>query len=394
MRLKRRLLLSALLTVLVLVPAAAPAQEKVTLTHALALGAAPKYAEGFAHFDYVNPEAPKGGTLKEWAMGTFDSLNPFIVKGASAAGLGLIYDTLAVGSSDEPFTMYGLIAEKIELPEDRSYVIYHIHPEARFHDGRPITADDVVFSFYTLVEKGDPHYQGYYADVQKVEALDQRRVKFHLGQKTNPELALIVGQLPVLPRHFWEGRDFAATTLEVPLGNGPYRIADFKPGRSITYERVKDYWARDLPVVKGMYNFDRIVYDYYLDSVVALQAFKSGEFDFIQESAARDWATEYQGPPFNAGMIVKEEIPNDVDQGMQAFVFNTRRSLFQDRKVREALAYAFDFEWTNQNIFYGQYTRSASFFANSELASSGPPPPEELEILEPFRDRLPPEVFE
>ena len=393
----RKTFLSLLLFVLAVttffLPAPGHAGPESTTTHAVALTGSPKYPAGFTHFDYVNPDAPKGGTLKMSAIGTFDSLNPFITKGAPASGLGLIYDNLTVQSDDEPFSQYGLLAEKIEIAADRSWAIYHLNPKARFHDGQPVTAEDVVFSFNLVVEQGHPMYRKYYADVRKVEALDEHRVRFDLGTKHNPELALIIGQLFVLPKHYWGNRDFTATTLEIPPGSGPYRIAEFKPGRSITYSRVEDYWAKDLPVNKGRYNFDTIQYDYYRDATVTLQAFIAGEYDFRQENIAKQWATAYKSPAIDDGFVITEEIKNQLNQGMQCFVFNTRRDLFKNRKVRQALSLAFDFEWTNKNLFYGQYKRSTSYFSNSELASSGPPTPEELEILEPFRKQLPPEVF-
>ena len=274
-----------------------------------------KYSDGFDHFDYVNPDAPKGGRVKMGTMGTFDSLNPFIPKGVPATGVGLIYDTLTTQSYDEPFSEYGLVAEKMEVPEDRSWIIFHLNPKARFHDGQTVTADDVVFSFNILREKGDPLYQKYWADVKNVEALDERRVKFDLGDKVNPELSLILGQIYVLPKHYWEGRDFTQPSLDIPLGGGAYKIKEFKAGRSITYERVNDYWAKDLPVNKGRFNFDEITYDYYKDLTVILQAFKAGELDFFEEYISKNWATMYNGPPFDDGYITKEEIPNDVEPG-------------------------------------------------------------------------------
>jgi microcin C transport system substrate-binding protein len=380
--------------VLVIIPEQVWSQQKITTSHALVLTGAPKYRQNFKHFDYVNPNAPKGGEVKLGAIGTFDSLNPFIIRGVPASGIGLMYDTLTVQSLDEPFAQYGLVAEKIELPKDRSWVIYHLNAQAIFHDGKPITAGDIVFSLNLLMDKGDPVYSKYWADVEKAEALDNHRVKFHLGDKSNPELALIVGQIPALPKHYWEGRDFTKPSLEIPIGSGPYKIVEFKPGRSITYKRDDNYWAKDHPTNKGRNNFNTITYDYYRDPTVSLHAFKAGEYDFREENISRAWATAYTGPPFDDGFIIKEVIDNDVNQGMQCFVFNTRRSFFKDRKVRQALAYAFDFEWTNKNLFYGQYTRSKSFFSNSELASSGLPGREELRILEPYRNRLPPEVFE
>jgi microcin C transport system substrate-binding protein len=391
---KRISTLWLVLVLLLIVTVNVRSQQTAEIFHALVLTGVPKYPENFKHFDYVNPEAPKGGDVKLDAIGTFDSLNPFIIRGVPAAGLGFLYDTLTEQSLDEPFAQYGLVADKIELAKDRTWVIYHINSKAEFHDGKPVTAADVVFSFNLLMEKGDPLYSKYWADIEKVEALDDFRVKFSLGKKPNPELALIIGQLTVLPKHYWQDRDFTKPGLEIPIGSGPYKIAAVRPGRSITYQRDDSYWAKDHPVNRGRYNFETITYDYYRDRTISLHAFKAGEYDFRQENSSRAWATAYVGPSFKNGFIVKEEIDNDVNQGMQCFVFNTRRDLFKDRKVREALSYAFDFEWTNKNLFYGQYKRSNSFFSNSELASSGLPAPEELKILEPYRDQLPGEVFE
>ena len=368
--------------------------QKTNSAHALAMTGTPKYSEGFTHFDYADPNAPKGGEVKMGTVGTFDSLNPYIIRGVPAIGTGLMYDTLTVQSLDEPFTQYGLVAEKIELPPDRTWVIYHLNSKARFHDGEPITTADVVFSYNLLMKQGDPMYSKYYANIEKVEALDRLRVKFYLGDRPNPELALIVGQIPLLPKHYWESREFAKPGLEIPIGSGPYKILEFKPGRSITYIRDDDYWAKDHPVNKGQYNFDKMTYDYYRDPTVSLHAFKAGEYDFRQENSSRAWATAYKGPAFEAGFVITEEIDHDVNQGMQSFVFNTRRDLFKDRTVREALAYAFDFEWANKTLFFGQYTRCKSYFSNSELAASGLPGPGELKILENYRDRLPAEVFE
>jgi len=377
-------------------PAAGPAraaQPDIQASHALAMSGQPKYPAGFKHFDYVNPDAPKGGAVREADIGTFDSFNPFISKGVAASGLGLIYDSLTERSADEPFTQYGLVAEKIEVPKDRSWVIFYLNPKAAFNDGHPITAEDVVFTFNLLMTKGSPLYHKYYADVAKVEALGERKVKFTFKNARNPELALIIGELQVLPKHYWQNRDFTKTELDPPLGSGPYRIDSFKPGHFIVYRRADNYWAKDLPVNRGRYNFDQIRYDYYRDNVVALEAFKAGEYDFRLENTAKSWANDYTSPAFERGWIVKEEIRNQNPQGMQGFFYNTRRPVFADRRVREALGYAFDFEWSNRNLFYGQYTRTASFFANSELASGGPPSAEELKVLEPFRAQLPAEVF-
>ncbi|MEA3333482.1 MAG: extracellular solute-binding protein [Pseudomonadota bacterium] len=366
---------------------------ETTVSYGQALHSELKYGADFTHFDYVNPEAPKGGTLRQAAIGTFDTFNDFILKGVSAAGVGIIYDSLMVAAEDEPFSQYGLIAEKVELAADRTYVIFHLNPAARFHDGYPVTADDVVFTFNLLLEQGQPMFKRYYADVTGVEALDQRQVKFTFKDGENAELPLIVGQLDILPRHFWQGKEFKKSGLDLPLGGGPYRIKRFLPGKSITYERVAGYWAADLPVNKGRYNFDVLTYDYYRDATVALEAFKAGEYDFRHENVSKNWATLYNGPQFEAGEIVKKEIAHEIPQGIQGFVFNTRRAIFSDRKVREALIYAFDFEWSNKNLFYSQYERNDSYFSNSEMAAKGAPSAAEKALLEPFRVQLPAEVF-
>jgi microcin C transport system substrate-binding protein len=373
--------------------AIAAADTQSITSHAIAMNDDPKYSPQFTHFDYVNPTAPKGGQLRLAIIGTFDSLNPYIAKGNSAGGLGQTYDTLMVGSDDEPFTQYGLVAEKIEYPEDRTWVIFHINPKARFQDGAPIKASDVKFTFKILTEKGSPLYARYYGDVAGVEVLDDRRVKFDFGGKANRELPLILGQLPVLPEHYWKTRDFGRTTLAPPLGSGPYKIASVDQGRSISYTLDENYWGKDLPVNRGKFNFERMRYDYYRDAVVALAAFKSGEFDFRVENISKQWATEYKGPPFKKGLIKKETIRHGMPAGMQCFVMNQRRSLFKDRRVRYALAHAFDFEWTNQHLFYSMYQRTDSYFENSEMQADGPLPKAVLEILEPFRDDLWPEVF-
>jgi microcin C transport system substrate-binding protein len=386
-----RLLILTLMSVLA-APLAARAAG-VTVGPALSMYGDLKYPPGFKHFDYVNPDAPKGGTVKLASIGTFDNLNPFILKGVAAAGLGGTFDTLLIGSADEPFSEYGLIAESIELPADRSWVIFNLRPEARFHDGSAITADDVVWTFDTLKSKGHPHFRSYYSRVAKAEALGPHKVKFIFSEGNNRELPLIVGQLQVLSKAYWSKREFDKTTLDAPLGSGPYEVASVEPGRSISYRRVKNYWAAKLPVRVGQYNFDTIRYDYYRDASVALEAFKAGQYDFRLENVAKNWAIGYDGPALAHGLIKKEQIPNQVPTGMQAYVYNTRHAVFQDRSVRQALAYAFDFEWTNKTLFYGAYTRTKSYYSNSELASRGLPSPAELKILEPFRGQEPDEVF-
>ncbi|MAL90633.1 MAG: hypothetical protein CMK94_03635 [Pseudomonas sp.] len=363
--------------------------------HALTLyGEKPKYPADFQHFEYVNPEAPKGGTLRQAGFGSFDSLNPFINKGVAADDIGLIYDTLTTNSLDEPFTVYGLLAEKIEKGPNNDWVRFHLRPQARFHDGEPVKAEDVVFTFETLMSQGAPQYRAYYADVEKVTAESERRVRFDFKHAGNRELPMILGQLPVLPKHWWEGKDFTSGSLEPPLGSGPYRVEKVQAGRSIRYERVEDYWGKDLPVNRGFYNFNHINFDYYRDNTVALQAFKAGHFDYWFETSAKNWATAYDIDAVRDGRIVKEEIRNYNPTGMQGFIFNIRRPLLQDRRVREALGLLFDYEWTNRQLFNGAYTRTRSYFDNSELASSGLPSEDELKILEPLRGKVPDEVFD
>ncbi|MGB0748633.1 MAG: extracellular solute-binding protein [Magnetospiraceae bacterium] len=370
----------------------APAQE-VAPTHGIAMHGAPKYPADFTHFDYVNPEAPKGGLVRMAAPGTFDSLNPFILKGNAAAGLAMTYDRLGSPSADEPYTTYGLLAESMEIPEDRSWAIFNIRPEARWHDGTPITAADVVFTFDTIQAKGDPTLQFYYREVAKVEALDTLRVKFTFANAENREIPLIVQQQEILPKHYWEGRDFEATTLEPPLGSGPYKIGDFEAGRYIILERVPDYWAANLPVNKGLYNFDRIRYDYYRDDTVVVEAFKAGEYDFRSEHISKNWVTAYDIPEVDQGLMIKEKLPHQRTEGMQGYYLNARRDLFKDRRVREALAAGLDFEFLNKTQFYDEYVRSRSYFDNSELEAKGLPEGRELEILQAYRDKLPPELF-
>ena len=377
-----------------LVTAAHASDPTIQTTHALTLYGAPRYSADFEHFDYVNPEAPKGGAIRLAAIGTYDNLNPFILKGVSAAGSLLIYNRLCTKSQDEPFTEYGQLAARMQMPEDRSWVLFELREEARWHDGEPVTAQDVVFSFNALVEWGIPFYRSFYSDVTAIEALDARRVKFSFRADTNREMPLIIGQLRVLPAHYWEKRDFTATTLEPPLGSGPYRITALEPGRSITYERVEDYWGQDLPVHKGRHNFDQIRYEYYRDATVAVEAFKSGEYDVRWLNNSKEWATGYRDfDPIREGRLVKESIPHELIRGMEGFCLNTRRPQFADRAVRSALAYAFDFEWTNQHLYYDLFTRSRSYWGNSELGSAGLPSGLELDILNGYRGRVPEEVF-
>lgn len=362
--------------------------------HALGIHGAVKYDADFEHFDYVNPRAPKGGQLRLAAVGTFDSLNPFILKGVSARGSFLIYSRLSTQSLDEPLSQYGELAHTIECPDDRSWVTFHLREEARWHDGEPITADDVVFTFETLIRQGTPFYRSFYADVDRVEAISRHVVKFTLSSTDNRELPLILGQLRVLPKHYWTGRSFDRTTLEPPLGSGPYRIESVDPGHSITYRRVEGNWDEDLPVRVGQYNFDRLRYDYYRDETVAVEALKAGEYDLRSVGSAREWATAYRSTPaLQEGRLVRQRLPHRRVKGMHGIVFNTRRHKFRDPRVREALAYAFDFEWTNATQLHGVYQRSSSYFGNSEMAAAATPDSLELRIIEKYRDRLPEEAF-
>lgn len=364
--------------------------------HGIAMHGEAAYNKDFSHFNYVNPDAPKGGAIRMAVVANgFDSLNPFVIRGVAAAGVNTyVYDTLMAASDDEPFSAYGLIAESLETPKDRSYVTFNLRTEARFHDGEPITAEDVAFSFEILTTEGHPFYRNYYADVSNVTVENEHRIRFDFGDTNNRELPLILGQMPILPAHYWKDREFDQDGLNIPVGSGPYKVGQFDAGRSITFERVKDYWAQDLGARKGRFNFDTVHYDYYSDDTVALEAFKAGNYNFRLESSAKNWATAYEGDKFASGEIIAEAVDHQRPVGMQAFIFNTRKAKFSDPKVREAIGYAFDFDWANRNLFYGQYRRTTSYFENSELASSGLPEGEELDILEPFRDRLPPAVFD
>ena len=380
-----------------------PAGAESAISHAAAIRETPRYPVGFRHYDHVNPHAPKGGTVRRASVGsTFDSLNPFIVKGNPAAGVGLLFDTLTEDSPDEATASYGLVAEWIEVADDGSWTTFWLRPEARFNDASPVTPADVVFSLDILKAKGHPFYRGYYGSVRAAEPVagdtpsgPRHGVRFLFEAGVNQELPSILGQLPVLSRADWEGKDFSKTTLDPPLGSGPYVVeaGSIDPGRSIDYRRAPDYWARDLAVNAGRHNFDRIRYDYYRDATVAVEAIKAGEYDLRRETSSKRWATGYEGPALEAGTLRRELLPNRLPAGMQSFVFNTRQAKFRDPRVREALGYAFDFEWTNRQLFYGQYRRSPSFFSNSELGSSGLPSPGELAILEPYRGRVADRVF-
>ena len=369
---------------------------KTNISHAIAMHGEPKYDQNFISVEYISNNAEKGGNIVRSAIGTYDTFNPFTLKGTSAAGIGLLYESLTVGSSDEAFTEYGLLAKSIEWPDDRSWVTFTLRDEAKWHDGKKITSDDVVWTFNTLMEKGHPFYKYYYGDVSEVIKITENKVKFEFSTNTNKELVLIVGQLPVLPKHYWENKNFEETTLDVPIGSGPYKVKSFDAGRSITYELDMDYWGFEnniVPIKVGKDNMGSIRYDYYKDRGVEREAFKSGEIDFFSENTSKEWATGYDIDAVTEGLIKKELIPHENPQGMQAFAFNTRKDIFADKRVRKALSFAFDFEWTNKNLFYGAYKRTDSFFENSELASSGLPSQAELAYLNPYIDQLPKEIF-
>jgi microcin C transport system substrate-binding protein len=372
---------------------AAAGIARAVVTYGMSLYGDFKYPPDFTHFDYANPDAPKGGSMRLATVGTFDTLNPFVIKGVPAAGVGEIFDTLMTRGEDEAATDYPLVAESADLAADRTSVLYTLNSKARFHDGSPMTPADVVWSFETLRAKGQPLYRFYYGDVTKVEIEGERGVRFFFKSGDNRELPAILSEMPVLSKAYWANRDFEKTTLEPPLGSGPYKIDAVDPGRSITYRRVPDYWGIDLPVNKGRHNVDVRRYDYYRDATVSLEAFKAGQYDVRRENSSKAWATGYDGPALRDGLIKKEVIPNDLPSPMQGFGYNLRRPMFQDPLVRQALAYAFDFDWSNKNLFYGSYTRTRSYYDNSELASTGVPQGDELKILEPYRGRIPDAVF-
>jgi len=359
----------------------------------ISLGDEGKYKENYKHFDYVNPNAPKAGTFKLSSRGTFDSLNAFILKGTPAAGLGLIFDTLMSASEDEPSVSYPLIAEFIEESPDNTWVKFYINEQAKFQDGSQVTAHDVKFSFNTLISKGTPFYKRYYFDVKNVEVLDDFTVKFNFKSDKNKELAYILGQIRIFSEKFWKERDFLKSKTIIPMASGPYKIDKYKFGKYISYKRDDSYWAKDLMVNVGQYNFNKIKFDYYKDESVTLEAFKAGEFDYRREFTAKTWATLYTGKNFDNGNIIKKNISHELPQGMQSFAFNLRKPLFQDMEVRRALNLAFDFEWTNKKMFFGQYQRLDSYFSNSELSSRSLPSEDELKLLTPYKDKLPASIF-
>lgn len=326
-----------------------------------------KYKKDFKHFDYVNPDAPKKGEIKFGSEGTFNSLNPFILKGIAASGISYIYDSLMSSSDDEISSQYPLIASGVRIAPDKSWIEFELNKKAKFHDGVNITADDVVFTFNKLISDGHPSYKMALRDLDKVEKINRHLVKFSFKNNKNRNLPLLIGSIEILPKHYFEKHDFNKSGFEIPLGSGAYKIKEVKAGKSITYERGRDYWAKDLPVNKGRYNFDKITFDYYRDNNVLIEAFKAQKYDFRQENIARNWANSYHIEAIKNGEIIKKEIPNSLQAPMQAFVLNLRKEKFQNLALRKAMTYAFDFEWLKKHIFYGSYERTESFFTNSKF---------------------------
>ena len=354
----------------------------------------PKYPENFTQLDYVNSNAPKGGTIKFGSYGSFDNLNRVAFKGSKAAGLGYINDTLMRRVWDEAFTLYGLIAEYADMADDRSSIIFYLNPKARFHDGSPITREDILFSLETFQTKGTPNQKKTYGKVISTEMIGENGVKMNFVNNEDKELPLIIaGFLPIIPKKYYSNLDVTKTFLDIPLGSGPYTVDSLDPGRQIKYKRVEDYWAKDLPVNKGQYNFDSIVYDYYKDSSVLMEAFKVGEYDYRREHNAKRWLSEYEFKAVDKGWVVLREMKNDRPVGMNALVMNSRKELFNNRRVRLALSYAYDHEWINKVLHNSAYVRTDSYFDNSPLSSSGLPSKEEFKLLNPWKDQLPNEVF-
>jgi len=374
--------------------ARATAQEKVITSYGISTFGDLKYGPNFKHFDYVNPNAPKGGEFSTWAFGTFDSVTPYILKGTAAQLSSIFFDSLMTSDADEPDAMYGLVASSIEYPENRQWAIFNIRPEARFSDGTPITAADVVFSFHILFDKGLPSFKVTLSDIKNVEALSPLRVKYTFKQGSNTrELPMTVAGLPIFSRAYYANRDFAQSTLTPPLGSGPYLLDKVVPGKTIVYKRRADYWGKDLPVNVGRSNFDKIRIEYYSDYTAAFEGFKGGSYNFREEFLSKLWGTAYDFPAIQKGWVRKEQIKDGNPSGTQGFWFNLRRDKFSDPRVRKALGMAFNFEWSNKALFYGIYARTDSFWENSYLQAQSMPSKAELAILDPLRDQLPPSVF-
>lgn len=367
-------------------------------SHGIAMHGAPALGADFTHLPYANPSASKGGRVVFGVLGTFDTLNPFTVRGISAQGiappLGLVYQSLMVRSADEPFSLYGSLAQSVEIPDDRSSVTFHLDPRARFSDGKPVTADDVLFTWSLLKEKGKPNVRGYYSKVVSAKSTDPMTLVFDLSGANDRELPLILALMPILPKHLIDPQKFEETTLSSPVGSGPYIVSEVKPGESITYRRNPDFWGTDLPVNKGLYNVDEYRFDYYRDANTLFEAFKGGLYDIRSEDNSTRWVTGYDFPAALDGRIVKDPIKVNTPKGMTGLVFNSRRPLFADIKVREAFGYLFDFEWVNNTLFDGVYARTNSYFEGSDLASTGHmPSPREISLMAPFQNTIRPEFL-
>jgi microcin C transport system substrate-binding protein len=399
-----------LLLLLGLAATPALAEDPVTRSNAIAVLAKPALPADFANFPYVNPDAPKGGDVTLASIGTYDSFNPFILRGTathgmaspwvvlpggsgSGASVGHLWESLLTSSADEGSAGYGHLAQTIELPADKMWVAFELRPEAKFSDDTPVTAEDVAWTYRTLLEQGRPSFRIQMADVKDVVVEGPRRVVFHFASNENRELPLILGGLPVLPKHFFDGRDFSRPLTDPPIGSGPYRIASFELGRGVVYERRPDWWAADMPTGRGTNNFDRVRIEYFRDSTVAMEAFKAGQIDLRSENISKNWATAYDFPAVARGLVKKQDFAHHLPTGIQGYAMNTRRPVFANPLVRQAMAEAFDFEWANRNLFYGTYTRTLSYFSNSDLASSGIPAGDELKLLESYRKELPPALF-
>jgi len=384
--------------------------DVVTKSKSIAVLGKPALPADFPYFPYVNPDAPKGGEVRLASGGTFDNFNPFILRGTSPLGMvsswvilpggsgsgatvGHVWESLLTSSADEADAAYGHLAQTIEYPNSRLWVAFDLDPAAKFSDGTPVTAEDVAWTYRTLMTQGRPSLRIQFADVKDVEVTGERRVVFHFKSVENRELPLLVGGLPALPKHFFEGRDFSHPLTDAPIGSGPYRVASFDMGRDMTFQRNPDWWARDLPTGKGTNNFDRVRIDYYRDMTVAMEAFKAGQVDVRAENTASRWATGYDFPAVQSGLVIKHDFRHHLPGGLQGWAMNTRRKVFADPRVRNALGLVYDFEWANKNLFYSDYTRTTSYFNNSDLASSGIPQGDELKLLEPFRQELPPALF-
>ncbi|MBX2869605.1 MAG: extracellular solute-binding protein [Acidiferrobacterales bacterium] len=376
-----------------LAPGSAIAEDLIKKT-AIAEFGEPLYAEGIEHFPYANPDAPKGGKIVLSAFGSFDTLNFYVQKGEWPNSIGVVYDDLMTGSSDEIDGLYGLIAESVEYPEDKSYAIFNLREEAVYHDGKPILAADFVFTLETIKEHGRPFIKSFYDDILSAEALSDRRLKFTFGTTDSMKPITTAAGLSPLPVHYWQGKDVTASTLEQPMSSGPYRVKDLDPGRSITYERVEDYWAKDLPIKRGLNNIDEIRYEYYRDLTVEFEAFKAGEIDFRSESSAKRWMTEYDLEEISTGDILKEEVPSKRPRGMGGYFFNLKRDKFSDIRVREAIMTLYDFEAIQRTLLYGQYKRINSYFPNSDYGAVGATTEAEKMVLEPFADQLPEGVLD